>query len=228
MAGMVFVVIFVILVEVMPVFEQVFSQLGLAMNPISLFMLNLGANLSNYTVVFFGAVAALIVIFVMLRISTKGRELLRGIYDRAPITRSLSKAESANRFAFSLSLMLGSGLDALSALELTMLLVDSPQTKQKINKILVYMERGESLCDALIESEVFRAHHNGIIVAGMRSGAVSDMLMDVAEKYSVEAKKQTDRLISIIEPVMVALLCVMVGLVMLSVMLPLTGILSGI
>ncbi len=228
MAGMVFVVIFVILVEVMPVFEQVFNQLGIAMNPISMFMLNLGSDLSSYTVVILGVIAAVVVLFVLMRLIRKGREVLRSIYDNAPVTRGLSKAESANRFAFSLSLMLGSGLDTLSALELTMLLVDSPQTKQKINIILKNMERGESLCDAIIASEVFSATHNGIIVAGMRSGAVSDMLMDVSERYSIEAKRQTDRLISIIEPTMVALLCVMVGLVMLSVMLPLTGILSGI
>jgi type IV pilus assembly protein PilC len=61
----------------------------------------------------------------------------------------------------------------------------------------------------------------------LRTGTPETMLMDVALRCRRDAESRRQRLLAIIEPALVALLCVLVGLVILSVMLPLAGILSG-
>ncbi len=227
MSAMVLVVVFVLLVQVMPVFEQVFSQLGLGLNSVSLFLLNLGQTLNNSVVYIFGVLVTLVIIGFALRFTAGGRKILSNLYDKAPLTGMLSDAENANRFAFSMSLMLGSGLDALNALEFSMLITESERVNSKIKTIITEFEKGESLTDAIIISEIFKPMYNGMLVAGMRSGSVEEMFMSISERYYEDAERYTQRMLSIIEPSLVAVLCIIVGMVMLSVMLPLTGILAG-
>ncbi len=227
MAAMVMVVIFVLLVQVMPVFQQVFSQLGLSLNSVSQALLTMGEQLNNYALYIVSVVVVIGVIILAMRLSSSGRQSLYKIYESIPLTRQLSRSENANRFAFAMSLMLGSSLDIISSLEFSMLITDSHYTKERIKKVLESIDKGESLSNALIDSGVFQAKYNGMIVAGMRSGTASEMLMSIANRYYEETEKQTQKLIGIIEPTMVAVLCLLVSMVMLSVMLPLTGMLSG-
>ncbi len=228
MAGMILVVIFVLLVQVMPVFEQVFAQLGLALNSVSAFLLNLGQLLSQYTVYFLVVAGAIILVFVVLRLIPAGRKMLLNWYDVFPLTRRLSQSEGANHFAFSMALMLGSGIDPLYALEFSKLITKSPTVRKKIHFIIQEMDAGASLTEAIVDSKIFLPMYNGMVEAGMRSGTVSEMMMNVADRYFDDTQKLTQKLLSIIEPALVAVLCLMVGLVMLSVMLPLTGILAGL
>ncbi len=228
MAGMILVVIFVLLVQVMPVFEQVFTQLGLALNSVSQFLLDLGQLLSEYTVYVLIVLAVFLLIFIVMRLVPGGKKALLKMYDTFPLTRRLSQSEGANHFAFSMALMLGSGIDALYALEFSMMITKSPTVRKKIAFIIKRIEDGDSLTNAIIDSRIFSPMYNGMVEAGMRSGTVSEMMMSVAERYFEDTQKLTQKLLSIIEPTLVAILCLMVGMVMLSVMLPLTGILAGI
>ncbi len=227
MATMVFVVIFVILVEVMPVFEGVFAQMGLALNPVSSLLLNIGRVLNQYSAIALSIIALIALVFVVMRLTSGGRKVLSNLYDTFFLTKNLSEAENANRFAFSLSLMLLSGVDLINALEFSKMIVDSKKMHKKIDLIIADVEKGGALADAIINSSIFKPTYNGMISAGMRSGSESQMLMAVSERYLEETEYNVQKLVGIIEPSLVAFLCVMVGAVMLSVMLPITGILTG-
>ncbi len=227
MAGMVLVVIFVILVQVMPVFEQVFAQLGLALNSVASFLLDFGQVLNNSAMTVGIILIAIILAFVILKQTKKGKKFFVELYQKSPFTKKISAAESANRFAFSMSLMLAGGLDTVSAVEFSHMIIDGEKPRQKISFIKDSLVKGKSLADSLIESEMFDSSYNGVITAGIRSGASSEMLADLADKYFENTQRLTQKLLSIIEPVLVAILCIMMAMVMLSVMLPLTGILTG-
>ncbi len=226
-SAMVFVVIFVLLVQVMPVFEQVFSQLGLALNPMSTFLLELGQGLSTYSGIFAIVFAVLVLAYVMLKLTTGGKKVLSNLYVNLPFTRRISEAENANRFAFSMSLMLGSGVDALNALEFALFIADGEKTRAKIRAAITAVESGVSLGDAIVNSDLFKPMYNGMLIAGIRSGAMEETFMAISERYYEETENYTQKLLGIIEPALVGLLCLIVGMVMLSVMLPLAGILAG-
>lgn len=77
MAGMVLVVIFVLTVAVMPVFEQVFKQLGLAMNPFSLSLLQFGQAFSKSALVILIVVTVFVLVFFLLRFTKKAELCFR-------------------------------------------------------------------------------------------------------------------------------------------------------
>ncbi len=228
MAGMVLVVILVLIMRVMPVFEQVFAQLGLSLNSFAQSLLSMGEFINNSSLIILLGIAVLVALFFIIKATQKGKKLLSHIYITFPLTKKLAQAQNANTFAFSMSLMLASGIETLTAFDFAQDLAESEEAKGKINIIRTALESGKSLNTALIEGDIFKEDYQGMVVAGMRTGAVSEMLMNIAERYDKEANERVQKLLSILEPTLVAVLCVMVGLVMLSVMLPLTGILAGL
>ncbi len=228
MAGMVLVVIIVLIMQVMPVFEQVFAQLGLQMNSFAQSMLNIGNILNKYAFVILAIVAVLLLAFLIFRATNFGKKRMVIFYDVFPLTKKLSAAQAANRFAFSMSLMLASGIETLMAFDFAQSITESEIAKKKVAIIKEKLEEGTSLNDALMSGGIFSVEYQGMIVAGMRTGETDEMLMTIAKRYEEEAEDRIHKLLSIIEPTLVAILCVLVGMVMLSVMLPLTGILAGL
>lgn len=73
-----------------------------------------------------------------------------------------------------------------------------------------------------------QAFSSRMIAVGFRSGSVDLVLKKISEKYDEETQKQLDHIISIIEPTLVILLSLVVGLILMSVLLPLMGIMSSI
>ncbi len=227
MAAMVLVVVFVMLVQVMPVFEQVFSQLGLAMNSVSSFLLDFGRHLNSYAAYIVAIIALLAVGYFIASLTEPGKRFLSKLYNSLPITKNLAKFENTNRFAFVMALMIESGVDIANALEFTTVIVDNESVLKKIDNVMDTMGKGNGFADAIMESEVFEPVYNSMIEAGVRTGSTGEMFMNIADRYYEQTQAHTRKLISVIEPTMVAVLCLLVGMVMLSVMLPLTGILSG-
>ncbi len=227
MAGMVLAVVFVLIINVMPVFEQVFAQLGLVMNPFSQALLDFGQILAENAQILMIILGALVVIFILIKVTPPGRVFSKRLYERSPFTRRLSYAENANRFAFSLSLMLASGIDPLRAFDFVSELVSPGKIRTRIKVIKERFEGGAALTDALIASKIFDTAFNGIITASVRAASVDEMLMSIADRYQVETERRLTRLLGIIEPMLVAIMCLLVGMIMLSVMLPLTSILTN-
>ncbi len=227
MAGMVLMVVFVLIVQVMPVFQQVFAQLGLELNPFASNLLSTGQVLNQYAfVILLVFCSSLLTLFLMQK-TKYGKRIFSNLFDYFPLTKKLANARSANSFAFATSLMLSSGMETLTAFEFAQTLAHSSVAKKKISKMEELLVQGLSLSDAIIKSEIFASSYNGMIVAGTRVGSSDEMLMSIAKRYHVETERRTEKLLGIIEPSLVAVLCIMVGVVMLSVMLPLMGILAG-
>lgn len=228
MTGMVLAVIVVLIVVVMPVFEQVFQQLGLAMNPFSLSLLKFGQAFRQSALVILIVTVVLVAVFLFLRFTKKGRFALLHAYDHSPITKKTAAITAAERFAFSMSLMLESGIYILDALHFAEELEESELAKARIDKLERLLEEGKPLQEAIFACGIFEKSYYGMIAAGLRAGTSGAMFMEVALRCRRDAEVRRQRLLSVFEPAMVALLCVLVGLVILSVMLPLAGILFGI
>ncbi len=226
MTGMVLAVIVVLIVVVMPVFEQVFQQLGLAMNPFSLSLLKFGQAFRQSALVILIVTVALVAVFLFLRFTKKGRFALLHAYS-SPLTRKMAAVLAAERFAFSMSLMLESGIYFVDALHFAMELEESKRAKARIAALERLLGEGKPLQEAIFASGIFEESYHGMIAAGLRTGTPGTMLMELALRCRRDAESRQQRLLAIVEPALVGLLCVLVGLVILSVMLPLAGILSG-
>ncbi len=227
MAMMVFAVIIILITQVMPVFEQVFAQLGVGLNPIFDMLLSAGAWLENSVDMLLTLFLLVVLIVLVLVFSSPGKRLLRDLFDSSIFTRKLARDEAANRFSISMSLMLATGMDLVRALDFTEIISGSKKARTKIKFIKDELNKGKEFSKILVDSKIYSQSYNSMITAGLRCGSPSEMLMSIAQQLSRETYQGIQKSLSFVEPILLAFLCAIVGMVMLAVILPLMGILAG-
>lgn len=218
MIGIMIIIVGVLVVKVLPIFNQVYQQLGSEMTGISGNLLNLGYALEHYGLPAAAVLVLLLAVYALL--VKRGRIKL-------PFSRVLYEDIAAFRFAAGLSLTLGSGLDANTGLSMLDELTEYEPMKDKIKACREMTENGTELTEALQNTGIFTGLYARLVSMGYRTGNTDKVMAQVAGKYQERVNERTRRLVGLLEPTLVAVLSILVGIILLSVMLPLLGVLTG-
>ena len=226
LGGMLMVIIAILLWRVLPVFRRVLESLGVAAGGGSALM-RFGTAAGWIVLVLIGAVGiAAGVCLILLRTKHRAKVLsfLRNLFP--PLRRVTEKLSSA-RVAGILGLMLSSGFPMENALEMAPAALTDEEAVAKVKLIREHMMQDETFSEAVAQSGLFADFHNRMLKVGAVSGHEPQVMTKIAEIYEEQVEDDLGRLISIIEPTLVALLCVVIGAILLSVMLPMAGVLSA-
>ncbi len=226
MIAMMVAVVLIIIVEVMPVFQGVFQQLGSEVPPFVQSVINFGAAASRYSAVIIVIVAAIVIAIIVMRNTKKGRDVMTGLTEK--IFRKTSASIASGRFASAMALMLGSGMDVDSALDMTMQVVESKRIKEKILEIKKHTDEGAGFAESIVKTGLFSGLYGKMIVVGFKTGTLDNVMERIASHYEDEANRRINSIVSAVEPTLVAIMSLIVGVILLSVMLPLMGVMSAI
>lgn len=224
MAVLIAVVFLVLVARVLPVFQQVSAQLGVSLSPVAAALLRLGAAGKTISAVLCALLALCAVLLLFLFRSSRGAALA----GRAFSGTASAKALDRSRFASVLSLMLSSGLPLDEALGRARALLSASALAPALERCAGLMEQGTPFPRAVEECGVFSGLEAGLLSAGFRAGASDKAMEELARRCQEEADERLSALLARFEYALVAVLCLAVGLVLLSVMLPLLGVLSAI
>lgn len=232
MICMMLVVIAVLIVKVLPIFRQVFQMLGTDLNSISLGLLSLGDTIRNYSYIFILLLFVGIVLFFYITRSGRGRRKAYTFLSRFFVTSGFFAKLSAARFASGMATTLRAGLDTTESMELVYPLIQDGKIKDKIKQCQKLVEGdGESIpmsfTNAVVETGIFSNLNAKLLSIGTATGSPEKVLKKIAENYDNEIDKELNRIISILEPSLVIILSIIVSLILLSVMLPLIGIMAS-
>lgn len=227
MIAMMFLVVLVLITKVLPVFNQVFAQFGQEMTGLSKTLVDLGNAINRYTLVF-GAVIVILVVLVFVLFKTQGSAGLLGkIMNAIPFTRNFNHKNAASRFASGMSLALKSGMTTEDAIAMSRDLTTNPHFLAQVDECEKLIAGGMSLSEALQKSKIFSGVYARMITVAGKTGQIDEVMQTIADRYSNEMDESITNAISILEPTLVAVLSIIVGLILLSVMMPLLGLLSG-
>lgn len=228
MVGMMALVIVVLLTRVMPVFQQVFRQLGMEMSGFSRGALLLGNALSRYAVVFVVIIAVIAIVFIWLVKTKTGRGKLENLGQHFKFSREISDKMAVCRFAGGMSIALRSGLTPERGLELVDELNENRFFGEKISASRKMLEEGKSMSEAFRESKIFTGIYARMSELAGRTGVMDEVMGKLSDQIEEEIDEKITSFISMLEPTLVILLSLIVGIILLSVMLPLLGILAGL
>ena len=224
MAVLIAVVFLVLVARVLPVFQQVSAQLGVSLSPVAAALLRLGAAGKTISAVLCALLALCAVLLLFLFRSSRGAALAGRAFSGSPS----AKSQDRSRFATVLSLMLSSGLPLDEALGRARALLSASALAPALERCAGLMEQGTPFPRAVEECGVFSGLEAGLLSAGFRAGASDKAMEELARRCQEEADERLSALLARFEYALVAVLCLAVGLVLLSVMLPLLGVLSAI
>ena len=228
MLGMMVAVMLVLIIKVLPVFNQVFRQLGAGLTGVSGAVLRMGEAMSRYSVVFIAVAAAVAALCAYFLLAPKGRAQIKRFSTRFFGTRKLAEKIACARFASGMHLALSSGLNIDESLDTVSRLVEHPVVGEKVQTIRRMVAEGGSLDHAITETKMFTGVYARMVSIGVKTGAIDDVMRQIAEQYDDEVEQRMQSAIAKLEPSLVAILSVAVGMILLSVMLPLMGIMSNI
>lgn len=227
MIAMMVVVLVVLLTQIVPIFDHVFAQLGTTMSGWSKGILELGNFLSKYAAVCLGVVLLIIVIMLFGSRNTGIRQKIYDMLTRFPLTASLTRKLALSKFLSGMSIALRSGLDVNEGLAASEALLAHKELKNQLQKVqeeLVYKD----LTTCFLEQKVVTGVYAQFMKLGNKTGHVDEVMKQLADRYDEETNETIGHLIGIIEPTLVAVLSVFVGIVLLGIMLPLIGIMTGL
>ncbi len=139
---------------------------------------------------------------------------------RIPVSGKIVLKATMARFSRSFSLSMRSGVPAVQGLSLVAQTVDNAFVAEKVEKMREGVERGESVLRTAMHAEIFTPVVLQMIMVGEESGALDDMMEEIAELYQREVEYELKTLGAQIEPILIICLGVLVLILALGVFLP--------
>lgn len=222
-------VIGVLLVRVLPVFNEVYSYLGASLTGIAGGLLSFGKALDAAMPVLCVILAAVVILILLFAAVPSFREKVTGAWRRRMGDKGVSRKINTACFAQSLSMGLSSGLPVEEALTLAGSLLDGvPAAKARCDDCKKRLESGESLSAAMKASGALPNAECRILELGLRSGTGDAAMEQIARRLSEESEMALEESVARVEPALVMVTSVLVGIILLAVMLPLMNIMTSI
>lgn len=222
------VIVLILLWRVLPVFRRVLEGMGVGLNESGATLMKLG-EIVGWIVMVLVVLLVIAAVVIIILLQTKHREkVLDFLQHIFPPIVELNRKLTASRVSGVLSMMLSSGFPTDEALEMTEHVIKDRDAAEKVKGIRKGLEEGKSLADAIHEAHIFNELHDRMIKMGSATGRDDQVLGKLSNLYEEEVEEDITRLISIIEPTLVALLSIVIGAVLLAVILPMAGILSSL
>ena len=222
-------VVVLLVTQVLPVFDRVFAQLGVRMGAVATGMMRAGSALSRAGAWLGAALVVIAVAALAVGLVPTLREKFMAWFRRNFGGRGVLGQMASARFASSMSMAVASGLSMEESVDLSAKLCGgAKEIDEKTEQCRKEIEDGGSPADALARSGLFSGRDCRLLKLAEQTGSLPDTLEDLAQRQEEESVRRLDRAVGAIEPVIVVVTSALAGVILLSVMLPLMGLLSTI
>jgi type IV pilus assembly protein PilC len=220
------VVVAAILWKVIPTFASLFQGLGAELPLPTRIVIALSNALVAYMPIIIVAVVVMGFAFRTYYATTGGRKVIDAMTLKLPVLGMLMRKIAVARFCRTLSTLLTSGVSILDALDITARTAGNAVVEDGILATRKSIERGETVAGPLKQTNVFPPMVVQMIGVGEATGALDTMLAKIADFYEEEVDVAVAGLLTLLEPMMIALLGGIVGGIVIAMYLPIFGLIS--
>ena len=216
-----------LLMFLVPIFVKIFDSLGGKLPTLTLLVVHVSNLLRNYWFIIFPVIGISIFSFFRWKKTEAGRQA----WDRFKLKLPMSIGTvvlkvSMARFSRTLSTLIASGVDIIRALEITAQTSGNWVVESETMKIRERVRDGAAIAQPMVDNVIFPPMVGQMVKIGEETGELEKMLSKVADFYEDEVDASIQALTSIIEPLMMIGVGVMVGIIVISMYLPMFKLLS--
>lgn len=214
------VAIVIINIFVIPAFAKVFQGLGAELPLMTRILLGFSDFMVNSWPYMLAGFAGGVFLFRSYVASEKGKLQWDSFKLKSPIAGPIVHKATMARFARSFALSSKSGVPIMSALTLVAQTVDNEFIAQKVEQMRFGVERGETILRTATNAGVFNPLVLQMIAVGEESGALDDLMEEIADMYQRDVEYEIKTLGAKIEPILIVFLGVLVLILALGIFLP--------
>lgn len=215
-----FLVLYFMLTKVVPMFSSVFKQFNSELPKSTQYII----KLSNNAGLFFGVFAGAIVIFVGTHFFLKDKESYRrmvsAILMRIPYFGKLIRKIYLSRFCQAMNLLLTSRTQLINSLRLTAKMIRFYPIEYSIKEIMHDITKGKSLSESFKKHSVYEDRMVSMIEVSEQVNQLDVMFGKLSDQYNEEISHQTKMIGVILEPLIIIIIGVVVGIIMISMYAP--------
>lgn len=220
MSVMMLAILTVIITKVIPIFADVYAELGGGLSGSAYMLMRISTFLDQYLLLLLLILAILAAAGFLFFKTAAGKKVVA--------RRKLSQSIATSRFANCMYLALSSGLDIDHGFVLADQTVDNRCVQARIRRCRELLDEGRSFAEALLESGTFSKMYSSLILIGYKTSAIDEVMYEISQSYEAETDEQFNHLLSMLEPTLIIVLSAFIGLILLSFLLPLLGIMASI
>ncbi|MGH2689235.1 MAG: type II secretion system F family protein [Actinomycetota bacterium] len=223
---MVILIVAAMLTFVVPMFEDMYAQLGGKLPVPTRVLLAVSDIFTKWLWVVILLTVAGAFGFRRYAASPKGRMVLDSLLLRAPVFGPLFHKVALSRFSRTLSVLMTSGVPILQALEIVSETVGNEVMSRAIVDVQKSVKEGESIAKPLSTHKIFPPMVVQMLAVGEETGALDVMLNKIGEFYDQEVEATVAALTSLIEPILIAFMGAAVGGMIVALYMPMFNIIN--
>jgi type IV pilus assembly protein PilC len=220
------IVVAAILWKVIPTFAQLFAGLGAQLPLPTRVVIAASDNLVAYGPFILVGLGAVFFAIKKYYDTPAGRYQIDALVLKMPILGMIMRKIAVARFCRTLSTLLSSGVPILDGLDITAKTAGNAVVEEAIQKTRTSIERGETVSAPLRETNVFPSMVVQMINVGETTGALDAMLAKIADFYEEEVDTAVAGLLTLMEPIMIAVLGGVVGGIVIAMYMPIFDLIS--
>ncbi|MBR2540105.1 MAG: type II secretion system F family protein [Mogibacterium sp.] len=224
---MVIAVLIAMLALVFPAFYGVYNNLTGSLTASSFGYINVSFTLCKIML----GVMIVLVIAMLAGISMwrgNGKDKVRGFLSRFRTFRELFDSMDLYRFTSCFDMFLSSGEHQDNALKKSMTVVESDGLRAKLERCIEKMNLGLSFSQTAYEEKLYDTTNNRMLIPAERSGMLDTIMQKILSNLGDDIDKYIGRIANTVEPLLTGILMIFIGIMLISLMVPLIGIMNSI
>jgi type IV pilus assembly protein PilC len=226
--GVAVIVVAILMIFVIPVFENLFKSSGQTLPLPTLIVVTLSKLIKKYVVIFIPAMILLFFLFRKYYQTQNGKAVVDRLLLKLPVFGSLFKKIAVARFSRTLGTLVSSGVPILDGLSIVSRTSGNKTIEAAILNARASIREGETIAEPLNRSGIFPPMVIQMISVGESTGALDSMLSKIADFYEEEVDIAVANLTSLLEPFLMVFLGVVIGGVVISMYLPIFSMASAV
>lgn len=221
-------VVIVLLVGVIPQFEEMFNDLGSELPWATQMLVNFSNFLQEKWYIVIAVVAAIVGALIAFGKTEGGSYIYAKIAIKAPIFGNLTVKSAAATFSRTLSTLLASGIPLIDAIEQVAKMNNNRIIREGLLDAKVQVAKGVPLSKPIRDMELFPTMLPQMIKIGEETGNIEEMVDKVADYYEMEVNDATDALTAMMEPLIIVIMGVVVGGIVLAIYSPMLSMYDAV
>lgn len=220
LAGLTLAISVGLLTFLVPKIGDTIKELGGDLPGLTKFLLNFSDSIVHYWYIYIAVIGLAVYGFKLWRSSDKGAVQWATLMLKMPVVGKSTKMNASARFTRTVATLLKSGISVLQAVEITEKSLDNVVLQKKLADARVEIRKGTSLSRSIRDITEFPPMIYAMVSIGEESGTLDTILERAADYFEDEADAATAKMVSALEPVMIIIMAIIVGLVVGGIAMP--------
>src|SRR5437867_3617994 len=223
-------ILIILMVKVVPSFEQVFIGMaeGAQLPAFTRLVLGISRAVKDHIVYTLAGVAVFVVLFVLFKKTAFGRRAWDKFKLKMPVVGPVVSKVAISRFTRTLGTLVSSGVPILQALTIVKETAGNVIIGNAVGAVHESVKEGETITAPLEASGVFPPMVISMVDVGEQTGALPEMLLKIADNYDEEVDNAVAAMTSLLEPIMIVFLAVVVGSIVIAMFMPLIELMNRV